>query len=91
MGDGAGVVKYDSAHDGGVPGVGGTSTLCVNDQQVGQSRIENTVSCQFSLDEALDVCVDLATNVTDVYSEGLLVRCLSRSKKTDNAFTGTIH
>jgi arylsulfatase len=72
-------VKYDFAFDGGEAGAGGTGTLYVDGEQVGQGRIERTVSYQFSLDEGLDVGRDTASPVTDDYP----VR--------DNAFTGTLH
>jgi arylsulfatase len=71
-------VAYDFAYDGGAPGAGGTGTLFVNGQQVGQGRIDRTVSYQFSLEEGLDVGQDTASPVTDDYP----VR--------DNAFTGQI-
>ena len=51
----------------------------MNGEQVGQGRIERTVSYQFSLDEGLDVGRDTASPVTDDYP----VR--------DNAFTGHLH
>lgn len=54
-------------------------TLYVNNQQVGQARIEATVAYQFSFEEGLDVGRDTASPVTDDYAVG------------DNLFTGTIH
>jgi arylsulfatase len=72
-------VLYDFAYDGGAPGAGGMGALYVNGEQVGQGRIERTVSYQFSLEEGLDVGRDTASPVTDDYPVG------------DNAFTGVIH
>jgi arylsulfatase A-like enzyme len=71
-------IKYDFAFDGGDPGAGGTGTLYVNDQQVAQGRIDKTVGYTYSLDEGMDVGMDLATPVSEDYS------------MDDNAFTGTI-
>ncbi len=71
-------VRYAFAFDGGAPGAGGMGTLFVNDEQVAQGRIENTVPMTFSLDEGMEVGMDLATPVTEAYPAH------------DNAFTGTI-
>jgi hypothetical protein len=75
---GASTVRFEFAFDGGAPGAGGTGTLFVNDEQVAQGRIDNTVGYTFSLDEGMDVGMDLASPVSEEYAEG------------DNAFTGTI-
>jgi arylsulfatase len=75
---GPATVRFEFAFDGGAPGAGGTGTLFVNDAQVGQGRIDNTVGYTFSLDEGMDVGMDLASPVSEDYAEG------------DNAFTGTI-
>ena len=72
-------VRYEFAFDGGSPGAGGTGTLFVNDEQVAQGHIDNTVGYIFSLDEGMDVGQDLGTPVTEEYPE------------RDNAFTATIH
>ena len=71
-------MRFEFAFDGGDPGAGGTGTLFVNDAQVGQGRIDNTVGYTFSLDEGMDVGMDLASPVSEEYADG------------DNAFTGTI-
>ena len=71
-------MRFDFAFDGGAPGAGGEGTLFVNEAQVGQGRIEQTVGYTFSLDEGMDVGVDLASPVSEEYA----VR--------DNAFTGVI-
>ena len=71
-------LRYEFAFDGGKPGSGGTGTLYVNDRQVAQGRIDNTVGYTFSLDEGMDVGMDLATPVSEEYAMG------------DNAFTGLI-
>src|SRR5690606_40344568 len=52
---GPATLRFEFAFDGGAPGAGGTGTLFVNDMQVGQGRIDNTVGYTFSLDEGMDV------------------------------------
>jgi arylsulfatase len=75
---GPATVRFEFAFDGGEPGAGGTATLFVNDAQVGQGRIDHTVGYTFSLDEGMDVGMDLASPVSEEYASG------------DNAFTGKI-
>ena len=72
-------LRYAFAYDGGRPGAGGTGALYVNGKQVAQGHLDKTVGYTFSLDEGMDVGMDLATPVTEEYAMG------------DNAFTGTIH
>ncbi|MGH8335791.1 MAG: arylsulfatase, partial [Gammaproteobacteria bacterium] len=72
------IVKFDFNYDGGGIGKGGTGTLYVNDQKVGEGRIDRTEAFIFSADETEDVGEDLATPVTEDYKEG------------DNKFNGTI-
>lgn len=62
-------VRYHFAFDGGQPGAGGVGTLHVNDEQVGEGRIERTVPYLLAADETLDVGGDLAMPVTDDYPE----------------------
>ena len=75
---GKATVKFEFKYDGGGLGKGGTATLYVNDQKVGEGRIEKTQPFIFSADDTEDVGEDLATPVTEDYKEG------------DNKFTGTI-
>ena len=75
---GKATVKFEFKYDGGGAGKGGTGTLYVNDQKVGEGRVERTEPFIFSADETEDVGEDLATPVTEDYKEG------------DNKFTGTI-
>ena len=70
-------VKLDFKYDGGAVGKGGTATLYVNDQKVGEGPIDKTQPYMFS-GEGEDVGEDLETPVTEDYKEG------------DNKFTGTI-
>jgi arylsulfatase len=72
-------VQFKFTYDGGDPGSGGTGALLVNGKQVAEGRIDKTVPYQFSLDETVDVGVDLALPVTEEYPA------------TGNEFTGTIN
>jgi arylsulfatase len=66
------------AYDGGGYGKGGTVTFHVDDDQVGEGRIERTIPFQFSFDETVDVGCDLASPVSSDYGA------------TGNAFTGVL-
>jgi arylsulfatase len=59
------VVRFDFAYDGGGPAKGGKGTLFVNDEKVGEGRIERTQFGIFSADETADVGVDLGTPVVE--------------------------
>jgi len=48
--DGLTSVKVDFKYDGGGPGKGGVFTLYINNQQVGQGRIKNSVAGRFGID-----------------------------------------
>ena len=61
--------RYHFEFDGGQPGGGGTGRLFVNDEQVGEGRIEKTVPSVFSADETMDIGIDTATPVTSDYPE----------------------
>jgi arylsulfatase len=74
---GKATVKLGFKYDGGGVGKGGTATLYVNDQKVGEGRIDKTQPFVFS-GEGEDVGEDLETPVTEDYKEG------------DNKFTGAI-
>lgn len=62
---GKSTIRFEFAYDGGGLGKGGIGTLYVNDQQVGQGRIEHTQCCIFSADETADVGIDLGTPVVE--------------------------
>ena len=72
-------IRFEFAYDGGGPGKGGTGTLYVNDQKVGEGRIGRTQPAIFSADETTDVGIDLATPVVEA------IGAEARSR-----FTGTI-
>jgi arylsulfatase len=73
-------IRYHFNFDGDKPGGGGTGTLYINDEKVGEGRIEKTVPSIFSADETLDIGCDLALPVTDDYPVG-----------AENAFQGELH
>jgi arylsulfatase len=54
-------------YDGGGLGKGGTVTLFVDGEQVGEGRVDGTVPMVFSADETTDVGSDTATPVSDDY------------------------
>lgn len=62
---GKATIRFEFAYDGGGFGKGGKATLFVNDQQVGEGRIERTQPMIFSADETADVGIDLATPVVE--------------------------
>ena len=71
-------VRMEFAYDGGGLGKGGTVTLYVDGEQVGEGRVEGTVPMLFSADETTDVGSDTATPVSDDYGA------------RDSHFTGTV-
>jgi arylsulfatase A-like enzyme len=62
---GKSTVRFDFAYDGGGLGKGGTGTLFVNGEQVGEGRIDHTQPMMFSADETADVGIDLGTPVVE--------------------------
>jgi arylsulfatase len=58
-------VRMEFDYDGGGPGQGGTATLYVDGDSVGETRVDNTVPGVFSADETADIGTDTATGVTD--------------------------
>jgi arylsulfatase len=68
---GKSTIRFEFAYDGDGMGKGGMGTLFVNDEKVGEGRIERTQSIVFSADETADVGIDLATPVVEtIGSEG---------------------
>jgi arylsulfatase len=72
-------VRMEFRYDGGGPGKGGTVTLYLDGDQVGEGRVEATVPLIFSADETADVGRDTASPVSDDY-EG-----------ESSVFTGTVN
>jgi arylsulfatase len=66
-------------YDGGGPGKGGTVSLYLDGDPVGQGRVEATVPFVFSADETTDVGRDTASPVSDDYAG------------EDSIFTGTVN
>lgn len=64
---GKSTLRFEFAYDGGGMGKGGTGSLLVNGQKVGEGRIERTQPNFFSADEGVDVGEDGETPVTETY------------------------
>ncbi len=60
-------VRMEFTYDGGGIGKGGTVTLYVDGDKVGEGRVDATVPMAFSADETTDVGSDTATPVSDDY------------------------
>jgi arylsulfatase len=73
------LVRVKFQYDGGGLGKGGTATLLVDEKQVAEVRIPQTVVVRFSLDETFDVGEDTGTPVVEDYLD-----------KMPYAFTGTL-
>jgi arylsulfatase len=67
------------AYDGGGPGKGGTVSLFLDGDQVGEGRVEATVPLIFSADETADVGRDTGSAVSDDYHS------------EDSVFTGKVN
>jgi arylsulfatase len=61
-------VRMELAYDGGGPGKGGTVTLYVDGEEIGEGRVEATVPFLFSMDETTDLGRDTASPVSDDYT-----------------------
>jgi arylsulfatase len=72
-------VRMEFAYDGGGPAKGGTVTLYLDGDQVGEGRVEATVPLIFSADETADVGRDTASPVSDDYDG------------ESSVFTGTVN
>jgi arylsulfatase len=62
---GKSTVRFEFAYDGGGLAKGGLATIYINDEKVGEGRIERTQPMVFSADETADVGIDLATPVVE--------------------------
>jgi arylsulfatase len=65
---GAHEVRMEFAYDGGGLGKGGTVSLSVDGQRVGEGRVAATVPMLYSLDETADIGRDTASPVSDDYT-----------------------
>jgi arylsulfatase A-like enzyme len=71
--------RMEFAYDGGGIGKGGTVTLYVDGEQVGQGRVERTHKFFFSMDETADIGSDAGAPVSEDYGPH------------DNDFTGKVN
>jgi len=60
-------IVFDFKYDDGGLGKGGTGTLLVDGNKVGQGRIERTLAFRLSLDETLDCGEDTGTPISEDY------------------------
>jgi arylsulfatase len=61
-------LRMEFAYDGGGLAKGGTATLYIDGEQVGEGRIDGTVPMIFSGDETTDLGSDTGTSVSDDYA-----------------------
>jgi arylsulfatase len=78
---GKAVVRFQFDYDGGGAGKGGMGTLYVNDEKVGEGRIEHTQAAIFSADETADVGIDLGTPVVETVGSEAKSRFTGRIPK----------
>jgi len=71
-------VRLEFDYDGGGPGKGGVASLYLDDEKIGEGRIEKTVPIAFSIDESLDIGRESGSPVSPDYDS------------RDNAFTGSV-
>jgi hypothetical protein len=62
---GSATVRMELKYDGGGLAKGSTATLFINDNKVGEGRIEKTILGRFSADETFDVGMDTGSPVSD--------------------------
>jgi arylsulfatase len=62
-------IRVDFIYDGGGVGKGGAVRLWVDEKQVAEGRVEQSVVARFSLDETFDVGADTGTAVVDDYAD----------------------
>ena len=74
---GPAAIRVEFRYDGGGIGKGGTASLFVNGEKVGEGRIERTAWGRFSADETFDIGADSGSPVSADYA-------------SPNRFTGTI-
>lgn len=70
-------VAFDYNGEGGARGAGGTATLFIDGEKVGEGKVGKTHANTFSLDDTADTGVDTGTPVDPAYGEG-----------SQNAFSG---
>jgi len=75
------IIRVKFAYDGGGIGKGATATLLVNERQVAEGRIPQTIGVRFSLDETFDVGEDTGTPVLEEYESKMPFRFSGTLKK----------
>jgi arylsulfatase len=78
---GKATLRFQFAYDGGGPGRGGMGTLFVNNEMVGERRIEHTQPGAFSAEETADVGIDLGTPVVEAVGSEAKSRFTGRIPK----------
>jgi arylsulfatase A-like enzyme len=73
------IIRVKFAYDGGGIGKGATATLLVDEKQVAEIKIPQTIGVRFSLDETFDIGQDTGTPVLEEYES-----------KMPFPFTGTL-
>jgi arylsulfatase len=73
------IIRVKFAYDGGGMGKGATATLLVDEKQVAEVKVPQTVGVRFSLDETFDIGQDTGTPVLEEYES-----------KMPFQFTGTL-
>jgi arylsulfatase A-like enzyme len=61
-------IRVDFDYDGGGVGKGGNVSLFVNEEKVGEGRVEKTVPARFSADETFDIGMDTGSPVSADYA-----------------------
>jgi hypothetical protein len=85
---GAHQARMEFAYDGGGLGKGGTVTLYVDGQKLGEGRVERTHRFLFSMDETMDVGCDVGEPVSSDYTPNGHVA--TGQLTNGNAFNGNI-
>jgi arylsulfatase len=75
------IVRIKFEYDGGGIGKSATATLLVDEKQVAQGRIPETIGVRFSLDETFDIAEDTGTPVLEEYADKMPFRFTGTLKK----------
>jgi Sulfatase len=75
------IIRVKFAYDGGGIGKGATATLLVDEKQVAEGRIPQTIGVRFSLDETFDVGEDTGTPMLEEYDGKMPFRFSGTLKK----------
>src|SRR5262249_36200834 len=75
------IIRVKFEYEGGGIGKGATATLLVDEKQVAQGQIPQTIGVRFSLDETFDVGEDTGTPVLEEYDSKMPFRFTGTLKK----------